>query len=83
MTLMASIKVSESDTRERSRAQSAAKIQIGRAGRLIGQEAVQMHGGIGVTDELSVAHYFKRLTMIDTLFGDVSYHMRRFGALDA
>lgn len=83
MTLMASIKVSEADARERSRAQSAAKIQIGRAGRLIGQEAVQMHGGIGVTDELSVAHYFKRLTMIDTLFGDVSYHMRRFGALDA
>ncbi len=62
----------------RRRAVSAAKAHIGRAGRKVGQEAVQMHGGMGVTDELKVGHYFKRLTMIDTFFGDAAHHLDRF-----
>ena len=62
----------------RRRAVSAAKAHIGRAGRKLGQEAVQMHGGMGVTDELKVGHYFKRLTMIDTFFGDAAHHLDRF-----
>ena len=65
---------------ERRRAVSAAKAHIGRAGRKVGQEAVQMHGGMGVTDELKVGHYFKRLTMIDTFFGDAAHHLDRFAA---
>ncbi|MGI9333504.1 MAG: acyl-CoA dehydrogenase family protein, partial [Gammaproteobacteria bacterium] len=52
-----------------SSAASAAKVQIGKAGRLIGQEAIQLHGGMGMTDDLAVGHYFKRLTMIGKLFG--------------
>ena len=65
---------------ERIRAVSAAKSHIGRAGRLVGQEAVQLHGGMGMTDELAVGHYFKRLTMIDTLFGNMDHHLERFAA---
>ena len=64
-----------------SLAASAAKAQIGKAGKLIGQEARQLHGGMGMTDELAVGHYFKRLTMIDTQFGNMAYHKQRFGQL--
>ncbi len=64
----------------RRRAVSAAKAKIGTAGRQVGQEAVQLHGGIGVTDELKVGHYFKRLTMIETFFGDTAHHLDRFAA---
>ena len=66
------------DTKNRARAASAAKVQVGRSGKLIGQQAVQLHGGMGMTDELSVSHYFKRLTMLGTLFGDIDYHLKRF-----
>ena len=69
------------DSANRARAASAAKVQIGRAGKLIGQQAIQLHGGMGMTDELSVSHYFKRLTMIGTLFGDADHHLKRFAAL--
>jgi len=58
---------------------SAAKSRIGRAMRRVGQEAIQLHGGIGVTDELDVGHYFKRLTAIETLFGNTDFHLHRFG----
>lgn len=63
------------------RAVSAVKYQIGTAGRRIGEEAVQLHGGMGMTWELDVAHYFKRLTMIDTLFGNADHHLARFSRL--
>ena len=69
------------DAANRARAASAAKVQIGRAGKLVGQQAIQLHGGMGMTDELFVSHYFKRLTMIGTLFGDTDYHLRRYTAL--
>ena len=60
------------------KAVSAAKSRIGKAARKVGQEAVQIHGGIGVTDELDVAHLFKRLTSIQYLFGSTDYHTQRF-----
>jgi alkylation response protein AidB-like acyl-CoA dehydrogenase len=69
------------DTQERGKWVSAAKAQIGKAGRKIGQEAIQIHGGMGMTDELSVGHYFKRLTMLDTLYGNVDHHLKRYAAL--
>lgn len=63
------------------KAVSAAKSRVGRAARLIGQEAVQLHGGIGVTDELDVGHYFKRLTTIQFMFGSTDWHTQQFAAL--
>ncbi|RMB07958.1 acyl-CoA dehydrogenase family protein [Eilatimonas milleporae] len=66
---------------ERDRLISAAKSLVGRVGRLVAEEAVQMHGGIGVTWEYSVAHVAKRLVMIDHYFGDTDYHLKRFTKL--
>ncbi len=60
------------------KAVSALKVQIGKAGRKVGQEAIQLHGGMGMTDELNVGYYFKRLTVIDALFGNVDYHLARY-----
>ena len=82
MTYMVTLRLGE-DAVERRKAASAAKVQIGKAGRLIGQDAVQIHGGMGMTDELAVGHYFKRLTMIDSTFGNVDYHLRRHALLSA
>jgi alkylation response protein AidB-like acyl-CoA dehydrogenase len=62
------------------RAVSAAKSRIGRAARKVGQEAVQLHGGIGVTEDLDVGHYVKRLIAIEALFGNSDWHLRRFGS---
>ena len=55
----------------------ALKVMVGRAGRQIGNEAIQMHGGMGMTTELAVGHYVKRLMLINTLFGDADYHQQR------
>lgn len=57
---------------------SACKVYIGKAGRHVGQEAIQLHGGMGMTDELNVGYYFKRLTAIDALLGNVDYHLDRY-----
>jgi alkylation response protein AidB-like acyl-CoA dehydrogenase len=62
------------------KALSAAKSRIGKAARKVSQESVQIHGGVGVTDELDVGHYFKRLTTIQYLYGSTDYHTRRFAA---
>jgi len=59
----------------------ALKVLIGRAGKLVGDEALQIHGGIGMTDELDVGHYTKRLMMINTLFGDADYAQQKFATL--
>ena len=80
ITLMVTLRLGESDA-ERARAASAAKVEIGKAGRFVGQQAVQIHGGMGMTDELNVGHYFKRLTIIDTLYGATDHHLRRFSSL--
>lgn len=66
---------------EAGRAVSALKYQIGTAGRLIAQEAVQLHGGMGMTWELDIAHYFKRFSTIEILFGNADYHLDRFRQL--
>jgi pimeloyl-CoA dehydrogenase small subunit len=80
ITLMVTLKLDEDET-ERKKAASAAKVQIGKAGRFVGQNAVQIHGGMGMTDELNVGHYFKRLTMIDALYGNVDHHLKRYASL--
>lgn len=82
MALLATLKLTESDA-ERAKAVSAAKVSIGRAGRFVGQAAVQTHGGMGVTDEMRVGHYFKRVTMLDSTFGNVDHHLKRYAALTA
>ncbi|SPE26211.1 Acyl-CoA dehydrogenase [Burkholderiales bacterium] len=66
----------------RERALAAAKVTVGRAGALVAEECIQMHGGIGMTWELPLAHYAKRLVMIDHELGDEDYHLARFIALD-
>lgn len=80
LALLASLKVG-AETKERAKAAAAAKVQIGRSGKFVSQQAVQLHGGMGMTDELNVGHYFKRLMMIDTTFGNADHHQRRFAAL--
>jgi alkylation response protein AidB-like acyl-CoA dehydrogenase len=82
MALLAAVKVDSPDAAERRRSLSAAKEFIGRAGRFVGQEAIQLHGGMGMTDELAVGHYVKRLQAIDTAFGDRDLHLDRFCAAD-
>ena len=71
-----------SDPRERSRVVSAAKIKAADSARLVSQESIQMHGGIGMTDELKVSHTFRRLTMLAQQWGDADYHLDRFASLD-
>lgn len=80
MVYMATLKLGE-DTKTRQKAVSAAKVKIGQAARYVGQDAVQIHGGMGMTEELAVGHYFKRLTMINTEFGNIDHHLKRFTAL--
>ena len=81
MALYATMMAEEADPRERRRAITAAKAQIGRAARAVGQEAIQLHGGIGMTMEYAGGHYFKRLTMIDQMFGDAERHLSELAAL--
>ena len=78
---MAAMRMDEGYGPEAQKAVSAFKVQVGKSGRFVGQNAVQLHGGMGMTDELNIGHYFKRLTIIDTLFGNVDFHLKRFGAL--
>jgi pimeloyl-CoA dehydrogenase small subunit len=75
MAMFAAVMAAEDNATERRRAIAAAKVQIGRSGKHIGQEAIQLHGGIGMTMEYKVGHHFKRMTMIDMLFGDADAHL--------
>ena len=70
----------EPDARRRAAAISAAKVQIGRSARLVGQEAIQLHGGIGMTEECQAGHYMRRLSMVEILLGDTAHHLRRLAA---
>jgi pimeloyl-CoA dehydrogenase small subunit len=86
MAYYAAMMCQEPDARRRGAALSAAKVQVGRSARLVGQEAIQLHGGIGMTEECQAGHYMRRLTVIEILFGDTGHHLRRLaasGALDA
>ena len=78
MSYLAAIKCVDPDAGERRRALSAAKVIVGQAGRFIGQQAVQLHGGMGMTDELMVSHYFQRLTAIDLTLGATDFHTQQF-----
>jgi len=82
MAMLGTMMASEVNAAERRNALSAAKVQIGRSGRLIGQQAIQLHGGIGMTMEYKVGHYFKRVTMIDSMFGDADFHLRELARRD-
>ncbi|MET0295727.1 MAG: acyl-CoA dehydrogenase family protein [Phenylobacterium sp.] len=81
MTYMAAIRVASEDTAERSRAASAAKVQIGKACRFVGESAIQLHGGMGMTDEMAIGHYFKRATLIESALGDTDHHLARYEGL--
>lgn len=79
MTYMANIKLA--DDGERAKAASAAKVQIGKACKFVGQNAIQLHGGMGMTDEMAIGHYFKRATLIESQFGGVDHHLSRYERL--
>ena len=81
MALYAAMMATDPDPLERQRATHAAKVQIGRSGRHVGQEAIQLHGGIGVTMEYAVGHAFKRMTMIERTFGDTDSHLAALARL--
>lgn len=71
----------DADPAQRAKAVSAAKATIGRAARFVGQNAVQLHGGMGMTEELAIGHYFKRLTAVQFEFGSTDYHVGRYAEL--
>ncbi len=80
MAMLVAVKASADDPAERRRMASAAKARIGQAMKFIGQQAVQLHGGMGVTNELPAAHLFKRLAAIELTLGDTDHHLARFAA---
>ena len=80
---MASIKVSAPDPEERRRAVSAAKVHLAQSGRFIAAQSIQLHGGIGVTDEHDIGLYFKRMQILVTLFGDEEHQLARYATLPA
>lgn len=77
MAMFATMAAEFDDAKERANAIAAAKVQIGKSGKFVGQQSIQLHGGIGMTMEAKIGHYFKRLTMIENTFGDVDYHLAR------
>ena len=81
LVYMVAVLVDSSDARERRRAVSAAKAYLGKTSKFVAQQAVQIHGGIGMTEELAVGHYFRRLTAFGNLYGDRRHHVRRFAEL--
>tara|TARA_B100000965_G_scaffold146363_1_gene121970 strand:+ start:39 stop:1145 length:1107 start_codon:yes stop_codon:yes gene_type:complete len=70
----------DSDDPESESTISALKVQVGKAGRLVGQHAVQLHGGMGVSNEMSIGHYLKRFTAIDSMFGNTQHHINKYRA---
>ena len=81
MSYLAALRCTAQDVGERRKALSAAKAVIGQAARFIGQQSVQLHGGMGMTDELKVSHWFKRLTAAQIMFGDSDAHLQRYASL--
>jgi pimeloyl-CoA dehydrogenase small subunit len=77
MAMFATMAAEFEDATERANAIAAAKVQIGKSGKFVGQQSIQLHGGIGMTMEAKIGHYFKRLTMIENTFGDTDYHLAR------
>jgi alkylation response protein AidB-like acyl-CoA dehydrogenase len=83
MAYLASLRAADPDPRERRRVVSAAKVIVGQACRFVGQQAVQLHGGMGVSDEVPISHLFRRLTAIELSLGDTEHHLERFIAASA
>jgi alkylation response protein AidB-like acyl-CoA dehydrogenase len=81
MTYLLTTTVDSADAATRRRTTAAVKAMVSQAGRFVGQGAIQLHGGIGVTDEAPVSHYFKRMTAITMMFGDADHHVARFSDL--
>lgn len=81
MVLMAAMRVDSADADERRRAVSATKAYLGQASKFVAQQSVQLHGGIGVTEELDVGHYFRQLTAFGSLWGDRERHLDRYAGL--
>lgn len=81
MAYLAAMRADDNDDVERARAIAAAKIQIGKSARFVGQQAIQLHGGIGMTEECHAGHYFRRLSMIEIQFGDTDHHLRTLAKL--
>jgi alkylation response protein AidB-like acyl-CoA dehydrogenase len=79
-TYLATLKLNATPL-ERALAASAAKVTVSKACRFVGQNAIQLHGGMGMTDELAVSHYFKRATSIEAEFGTVDFHLARHAQL--
>jgi len=77
MSMFATMASNFDDAKERATAIAAAKVQVGKSAKYVGQQSIQLHGGIGMTQEARIGHYFKRLTMIENTFGDTDYHLRR------
>ena len=77
MSMFATMASDFDNAKERATAVAAAKVQIGKSAKFVGQQSIQLHGGIGMTQEAKIGHYFKRLTMIENTFGDTDYHLRR------
>jgi pimeloyl-CoA dehydrogenase small subunit len=77
MSMFATMAADFDSARERATAVAAAKVQVGKSLKFVGQQAIQLHGGVGMTMEYKIGHYFKRLTMIENSFGDTDYHLRR------
>ena len=77
MTMLATMSVTEPDATQRARDMSMAKVGYGQAARFVSQQAIQLHGGIGMTEELAVGHYFRRCMVIEHTFGDTAFHLAR------
>jgi alkylation response protein AidB-like acyl-CoA dehydrogenase len=76
MSYFAAISAEERNPVERRKAMAAVKVQIGRSARFVGQQSIQLHGGIAMTVEYACGHYFKRLTVNDSMFGDADHYIR-------
>lgn len=83
MVLMSSVRVDSPEASVRRRAVSAAKAYLAQSSKFVAQQAVQLHGGIGVTEELDIGHYFRQLSAFGNLYGDRTWHLRRFAATPA
>lgn len=81
ISLYATMMADSDDATERARAMHAAKAEIGRGGKIVGENAIQLHGGVGMTMEYAVGHYFKRMTMLNIAHGDADYHLRALAAM--
>ncbi len=78
ITILAAVKVNSAPAEERRKLVSAAKVRVGKAMQFVGQQAIQMHGGMGMTNEMPISHYFKRLTAIEMTLGNTDFHRSRF-----